>query len=98
MGAYRERRNASQARFECPRPCRVTPLTNAFPKKFGIHAHMVALYAIWYYFARQQKTLRASPAMTAGISDRLWSMDDIVALVDARQGGPEKRGPWKKRS
>ena len=43
---------------------------------------MVALYALWYNAARVHKTLRVSPAMAAGISDRLWSMEDVVALID----------------
>ena len=75
---------------------RFTRLTNAFSKKFESHAHMVALYAVWYNFARQHKTLRTSPAMAAGISDRLWSMEDIVTLIEAREGAPKKRGPYKK--
>jgi len=37
------------------------------------------------------------PAMAAGVSDRLWSMDDTVALIDATQGEPKKRGPYKPR-
>ena len=45
---------------------------------------MVALYAIWYNFVRIHKTLRISPAMAAGIEKRLWSMEDVVALIDAR--------------
>ena len=45
---------------------------------------MVALYALWYNFARIHKTLRVTPAMAAGIADRLWSMEDVVALIDAR--------------
>jgi len=63
---------------------RFTRLTNAFSKKLENHAHMVALYALWYNFVRIHKTLRVTPAMAAGISDRLWSMEDVVALIDAR--------------
>ena len=76
---------------------RFTRLTNAFSKKFESHAHMVALYAVWYNFVRQHKTLRTSPAMAAGICDRLWSMKDIAALIDAREVAPKKRGPYKKK-
>jgi len=43
---------------------------------------MVALYALWYNFVRIHKTLGVTPAMAAGIADRLWSMDDVVALID----------------
>jgi hypothetical protein len=43
---------------------------------------MVALYALWYNFVRIHKTLRTSPAMAAGIESRLWSMEDVVALID----------------
>jgi hypothetical protein len=43
---------------------------------------MVALYALWYNFVRIHKTLRTSPAMAAGIEKRLWSMEDVVALID----------------
>ena len=59
-------------------------LTNAFSKKLENHAHMVALYALWYNFVRIHKTLRTSPAMAAGIEKRLWSMEDVVALIDSR--------------
>jgi hypothetical protein len=45
---------------------------------------MVALYALWYNFVRIHKTLRTSPAMAAGIEKRLWSMEDVAALIDAR--------------
>jgi hypothetical protein len=62
---------------------RFTRLTNAFSKKLDNHAHMVALYALWYNFVRIHKTIRTSPAMAAGIETRLWSMEDVVALVDA---------------
>ena len=61
---------------------RFTRLTNAFSKKLENHAHMVALYALWYNFVRIHKTLRTSPAMAAGIESRLWSMEDAVRMID----------------
>jgi hypothetical protein len=63
---------------------RFTRLTNAFSKKLENHAHMVALYALWYNFARIHKTVRMSPAMAEGIEKRLWSMEDVVELIDAK--------------
>jgi hypothetical protein len=56
-----------------------------------------ALYFVFYNFARRHQSLRVSPAMAAGVSDRLWSMEDIVALIDAAEGEPKKRGPYKPR-
>jgi IS1 family transposase len=64
---------------------RFTRLTNAFSKKLENHAHMVALYALWYNFVRIHKTLRVSPAIAAGIETRLWSMDDVVRLIEQRE-------------
>ncbi len=61
---------------------RFTQLTNAFGKKLENHAHMVALYALWYNFVRIHKTLRVTPAMAAGVEKRLWSMEDVVAMLD----------------
>jgi IS1 family transposase len=75
---------------------RFTRLTNAFSKKLDAHIHALSLYFTFYNFVRMHKTLRMSPAMAAGLSDRLWSMEDIVALIDAREGEPKKRGPYKK--
>jgi IS1 family transposase len=77
---------------------RFTRLTNAFSKKVEAHAHMVALYTVWYNFVRIHKTLRVSPAMAAGVSTRLWDMEDIVALVDAVTAPAAKRGPYKPRA
>lgn len=64
---------------------RFTRLTNAFSKKLKNHAHMVALYALCYNFVRIHETLRMSPAMAAGIETRLWSMEDVVRLVERRE-------------
>jgi IS1 family transposase len=64
---------------------RFTRLTNAFSKKFENHCHMVALYAVWYNFVKMHKTLKMTPAMAAGVSRRLWSMEDIGALIAARE-------------
>lgn len=75
---------------------RFTRLTNAHSKKFENHCHMVALYTVWYNYARMNSAVRMAPAMAAGISDRLWSMTDVVALIDAQAAAP-KRGPYKKR-
>lgn len=77
---------------------RFTRLTNAFPKKFENHVHMVALYTVWYNFIRIHKTLRMSPAMAADVAGKLWSMDDLVAMMDAVAPKPGPRGPYKKRS
>ncbi len=76
---------------------RFTRLTNAFSKKFENHMHMVALYTVWYNFVKQHKTLKGlSPAMSAGLSETLWSMTDLAEMVDAAQPKPGKRGKYKK--
>jgi IS1 family transposase len=76
---------------------RFTRLTNAFSKKFMSHVHMVALYTVWYNWVRIHKSLRVTPAMAAGLTGSLMSMEDVVALIDAREGAPKKRGPYKKK-
>jgi hypothetical protein len=62
---------------------RFTRLTNAFSKKIENHAAAVALYFMYYNFARVHKTLRCSPAMAAGVDTRLWEIKDAVAMVQA---------------
>lgn len=64
---------------------RFTRLTNGFSKKAENHAHAVALYFMHYNFARIHGTLRVTPAMAAGLSDHVWSLSEIVGLLD-RQG------------
>lgn len=77
---------------------RYTRLTNGHSKKLENHCHMVALYTVWYNFARINSAIRVAPAMAAGLSARLWNMADIVKLVDDAAPVPAKRGPYKKRS
>jgi IS1 family transposase len=77
---------------------RFTRLTNAFSKRIDNHIHALSLYFVWYNFARIHKAHRVSPAMAAGVTDKLWSMEDIAALVDARAPQPGRRGPYKKRA
>jgi len=60
---------------------RFTRLTNAFSKKFENHCHAVAIYYAYYNFCRVHKTLGATPAMAAGVTDRLWSFEDLYAAV-----------------
>jgi hypothetical protein len=59
---------------------------------------MVALYTVWYNFVKMHKTLRMTPAMAAGVSDKLWSVVDLAEIVDAAPAKPGKRGPYKKRA
>ena len=61
---------------------RFTRLTNAFSKKVENHAAAVALYFMYYNFARVHQTLRVTPAMEAGIADHVWGVEEIVGLLD----------------
>lgn len=62
---------------------RFTRLTNAFSKKAENHTHAVGLHYMWYNFGRIHKSLRVTPAMAAGVTSKLWSMDDIIDVIDA---------------
>ena len=60
---------------------RFTRLTNAFSKKVENHAHAVALHYMHYNFVRIHRSLRVTPAMAAGITARLWAIEDIAKLI-----------------
>jgi len=76
---------------------RFTRLTNAFSKKLDNHIHALALYFAFYNFCRIHKTLKVTPAMAAGVSDKLWSLEDIAERIEANRPQSGKRGPYKKR-
>lgn len=79
---------------------RFTRLTNGFSKKVEAHANAVALHFMNYNFCRIHKTLRMSPAMAAGVTDRLWDVKDIVALIEVKEAleATKVRGPYKKKA
>jgi len=60
---------------------RFTRLTNAFSKKIENHVHSIALFHMHYNFARIHQTLRVTPAMEAGISQHVWTIQEIVSLA-----------------
>jgi hypothetical protein len=76
---------------------RFTRLTNAFSKKFENHAHLVAIYAVWYNWLRIHKTPRVTPAMAAGLSKTVMDCSDIIALMDAKRPSPDRVDLIKKR-
>ena len=75
---------------------RFTRLTNGFSKKIENLAHAVALHFMHYNFVRIHKTLKTTPAMAAGVTNTLWSMNDIVALIDAKEALKDRsRGKYR---
>jgi IS1 family transposase len=77
--SYAERQNLSM-RMSMRR---FTRLTNAFSKKLENHAASVALYFTWYNFGRVHQTLKATPAMATGIADHVWTIEELIALLEA---------------
>jgi hypothetical protein len=75
---------------------RFTRLTNGFSKKLENHAAMVAIHSVYYNFARIHKTLRITPAMSAGLSDHVWTLEEIILMADSYMPKPAKRGPYKR--
>jgi IS1 family transposase len=74
---------------------RFTRLTNGFSKKIENHLNAVALHFMYYNFAKIHKTLRVTPAMEAGISDHVWSFEEIAGLIP--EPVAKKRGTYKPR-
>jgi hypothetical protein len=70
---------------------RFTRLTNAFSKKVENHAAAISLHFMYYNFCRVHQTLKTTPAVAAGITDHVWSIDEMVGLL-----GADERGRMKK--
>ncbi len=62
---------------------RFTRLTNGFSKKIENHVAATGLHFAHYNFVRTHKTLRTTPAMAAGVSDHLWSMEEMMDAAEA---------------
>lgn len=74
---------------------RMTRLTNAFSKKIENHVYAMAIYFMHYNFVRIHQTLRVTPAMAAGVTDKLWDLEDMALLLEKQ--APAKRGRYKKK-
>lgn len=92
--SYVERQNLTMRMHIRRFPC----LTNGFSKNVENHAHAVALHFMFYNFCRIHQTLRVTPAMAAGVTDRLWDISDIAKMLEARDLAiaTRKRGHYKK--
>ncbi len=64
---------------------RFTRLTNAFSKKVENLTAAVALHFMWYNFGRVHQTLRVTPAMAAGVADHVWTLDEVIGLLEAQE-------------
>jgi len=91
--SYVERQNLTM-RMSMKRFAR---LSNAFSKKLANHRHALSLYFYFYNWCRIHKTLRVTPAMAAGLTDKLLSFDDLVALMDAAAPKPGRPKTYRKR-
>jgi hypothetical protein len=69
---------------------RFTRLMNAFSKKVEPHYRMVCLYTVFHNFVHIHETPRCTPAMAAGLSKTLWSMDNLVTMMDAWTEAPRR--------
>jgi IS1 family transposase len=76
---------------------RFTRLTNAFSKKIDNHAYAVALHFSYCNFVKIHGTLRVTPAVEAGLSDHVWTLEEMISVMDGYMPKSAKRGPYKKR-
>jgi cell fate regulator YaaT (PSP1 superfamily) len=64
---------------------RFTRLTNAFSKKIENHEAAIALHYMYYNFGRIHQSLRVTPAMEAGVANHIWTLEEIVELLDSNE-------------
>jgi hypothetical protein len=76
---------------------RFTRLTKAFSKKIENLVNAISLHFAYDFFVKVRKTRRMSPTTAVVISDRLWEMADLVAVVEAAETRPGKREPYRAR-
>jgi hypothetical protein len=78
---------------------RFTRLTNAHSKKIANHAAAVSLHFAYYNLCRVHSSLKRgqTPAMAAGVTDHVWSLEELIGLLEAVERVPTKRGPYKPR-
>ncbi len=76
---------------------RSTRLTSAFSTKAKNHVYAVALHFLHYNFWHTDETQRMPPAMGVGLTTRPWEVTDLVALAEAAEQAPKKRGPYNAR-
>jgi hypothetical protein len=75
---------------------RFTRLTNGFSRKLANGCHMIALYTVWYNFVKMRRTLTMTPALAPGVTDALWPMTELVALVEAFDAAHPRKRPGRK--
>ena len=76
---------------------RFTRRTNGHSKKVENHACAVALYTMHYNFCRIHSSLRITPAMAAGLTERVWELDDLAEMIEDAIIPPGPRGPYRKK-
>jgi len=74
---------------------RFTLLTNAFPRSCRTAATWSRFHAAWYNFVKMHRTFKVRPALAAGVTDRLWSIDDLLALI-GEWDGKRRQKPGRK--
>jgi hypothetical protein len=75
---------------------RFTRLTNAFSKKVENLTAAVSLHFAYYNLCRVHKTLGTTPAVAAGVADHVWTLDDLIGLLEEAEAVPVKRGSYAK--